>query len=307
MQGKIDMWKGVIPAISTAFTQDLRVDSKLITQHVSWLLESGCTGIVANGTLGEAPTLSLEEKLEVIQACRLAGGENTPIISGVGATSTASAVILAQKLADAGCQGLMILPPYLYSTDWYEMKAHVAAVIAATTLPCMLYNDPSAYGTDFLPEQIVELVQEHSNLTAVKEASTDVRRISAIRALAGKKVALVVGMDDVLLEGIGVGAVGWIAGTANAFPQESVALFNLAQAGESAAAFELYQWILPLMRLNGASKFVQLTKLMQTTVGWGNTFVRPPRLELQKAELQEAALIINQALEQRPQLTHGNS
>lgn len=295
-------WKGVMPAITTGFKRDLTLDREYIAKHVNWLVDNGCTGIVANGTLGEATSLSFDEKIQVLQICLSAIGDRFPVISGIGAMTTAQAIALAEKAASVGCSGLMVLPPYQYSTDWYEMKAHIAAVIEATELPCILYNDPAAYGTDFLPEQIAELSEEHSNLCVVKEATTDVRRITAIRALLGERLSIAVGMDDVLVEGIAAGATSWVAGTANALPQESVALFNSAIQGDYDQAFHLYKWIMPLMRLNAVPKFVQMTKLMQSAVGWGNTVVRPPRLELAGFELQTALDIIKTALSQRPEL-----
>src|SRR5277367_2731108 len=149
-----------------------------------------------------------------------------PIVAAISALSTADAVALAKAAADAGCDGLMVLPPYVYRSDWRETKAHMAAIFNATTLSCMLYNNPVAYGTDFLPEQIRELAAEHENFEAVKESSTDVRRVSGIRALLDRRLEITVGVDDAVLEAIGVGASGWIAGLANALPRESVDLFH---------------------------------------------------------------------------------
>ena len=158
----------------------------------------------------------------------------------------------------------MVLPPYVYKGDWREMKAHVAAIFNATTLPCMLYNNPVAYGTDFLPEQIRELAAEHENLAAVKESSTDVRRVSAIRALLDNRLEICVGVDDAVIEAIGVGATGWIAGLANALPRESVDLFNYGMNGESEKAFELYRWFLALAANGHGSK---LRSTHQTSAG----------------------------------------
>src|SRR6185369_1515891 len=142
------------------------------------------------------------------------------------------AVDLARAAEDVGCSGLMVLPAYVYSSDWREMKAHVQAVIRATKLSCMLYNNPIAYKTDFLPTQIQELAQENPNLHAVKESSGDVRRVTAIRALCGDRLAMLVGLDDAIVEGARAGAVGWIAGLVNSFPRETVALFNYATGGQ---------------------------------------------------------------------------
>jgi 4-hydroxy-tetrahydrodipicolinate synthase len=181
------------------------------------------------------------------------------------------------------------------------MKAHVAAVFRATPLSCMLYNNPVAYGTDFLPVQIQELAAEHENFEAVKESSTDVRRVSAIRALLDSRLEIFVGVDDAVLEAIGVGATGWIAGLANALPRESVDLFNFGMSGQSDKAFELYRWFLPLLRMDTTPNFVQLIKLVQAEVEIGNARVRPPRLELVGDELEQTRTIIHDALRSRPQ------
>ena len=194
----------------------------------------------------------------------------------------------------------MVLPPYVYTSDWAEMKAHVAAIIAATPLSCMLYNNPVAYKTDFLPEQIAELAAEHSNLNAVKESSADVRRVASIRALLGDKLAIFVGVDDVLVEGVAAGATGWVAGLVNAYPAESVALFNLALAGKSKEAFELYRWFLPLLRMDTVPKFVQLIKWVQQQAGVGSALVRAPRAEITGAELATAQAVYNEAIATRP-------
>jgi 4-hydroxy-tetrahydrodipicolinate synthase len=194
----------------------------------------------------------------------------------------------------------MILPPYVYRGDWREMKAHVAAILRATALPAMLYNNPVAYGTDFIPEQIRELAGEFENLAAVKESSTDVRRVTAIRTLTGDRLAIFVGVDDAIVEGIEAGAVGWIAGLVNAFPRESVELFNLASAGNKQAAFDLYRWFLPLLRMDTVPKFVQLIKLVQEELGVGSARVRPPRLQVEGEELAAAKMLIAEAMRHGP-------
>ncbi len=271
-------WKGVMPAITTCFNEDLSVDHGFVTKHCQWLLENGCTGVVALGSLGEGATLSFEEKREILRTCAKAVHGRGLIVGAISALSTAEAVALAKMAADSGCDGLMVLPPYVYQGNWREMKAHVAAVFTATTLPCMLYNNPIAYGTDFLPEQIRELAGEYENLKAVKESSADVRRVSAIRALLHHRLEICVGVDDAVLEAVRVGATGWIAGLANALPRESVELFNRGIKGEK--VFDLYRWFLPLLRMDTVPNFVQLIKLVQAEAGIGNARVRPPRLEL---------------------------
>ncbi len=215
-------WKGVMPAITTCFNEDLHVDHAFVGAHCRWLLDNGCTGIVALGSLGEGATLSFDEKLDVLRTCVGAVSGRGPVVASISALTTSEAVALAKAAADIGCDGLMVLPPYVYQGDWREMKTHVAAVFPATPLSCMLYNNPIAYGTDFVPEQIRELAEEYANFEAVKESSTDARRVSAIRALVDRRLEISVGVDDAVLEAIGVGATGWIAGLANALPRESV-------------------------------------------------------------------------------------
>jgi 1-pyrroline-4-hydroxy-2-carboxylate deaminase len=296
-------WKGVIPAITTIFNEDLSVDHVLLGEHCQWLLEKGCTGIVALGSLGEGATLSFDEKLAILRTCVKAVNGRGPIVASISALTTSEAVALGKMATDLGCSGLMVLPPYVYQGNWREMKTHVAKVFRATPLSCMLYNNPVAYGTDFLPEQIRELADEHENFEAVKESSTDARRVSAIRALLDRRLEISVGVDDAVLEAIGVGAKGWIAGLANALPAESVELFYSGIRGESEKAFELYRWFLPLLRMDTVPNFVQLIKLVQAEVGMGSTRVRPPRLELTGQELEQTRKIIHDALRLRPQLT----
>ncbi|MBK8314530.1 MAG: dihydrodipicolinate synthase family protein [Acidobacteria bacterium] len=292
-------WKGVMPAITTCFNEDLSIDYGFVSKHVNWLVDNGCTGIVTPGSLGEGATMTLEEKLAIWETCVKAVGDRVPVVAAISALGTAEAVALAKAAQDKGCRGLMVLPPYVYKSDWREMKAHIAATFRATNLSCMLYNNPVAYGTDFIPEQIRELSEEHENFHAVKESSTDVRRVTAIRALIDDRLALLVGVDDAIVEGIAAGAVGWIAGLVNAMPKESVDLFNYAMNGEAKKAFELYRWFLPILRMDTVVKFVQLIKLVQQEVGMGSARVRPPRLEVVGAELDEALAVIRTSLKSR--------
>ncbi len=295
-------WKGVMPAITTCFNEDLSIDHGFVAKHAQWLVDNGCTGIVTPGSLGEGNTLTFEERAALWETVVKALGDRAPVVGAISALSTAEAVEQARIAADKGCQGLMVLPPYVYKGDWREMKAHVAAAFNATKLSCMLYNNPIAYGTDFLPEQIQELGAEHENFHAVKESSADVRRVTAIRALARDRLAVFVGVDDAIVEGIAVGAVGWIAGLVNALPKESVDLFNYAMNGEAQKAIELYNWFLPLLRLDTTPKFVQLIKLVQHEAGMGNARLRPPRLELAGEELEQTKALIHAALNSRPAL-----
>jgi dihydrodipicolinate synthase/N-acetylneuraminate lyase len=303
-------WNGVMPAITTPFTADGDVDHDFLARHALWMVEAGCTGIVALGSLGEAATLSVTEKLDVLRTLARALDGRVPLVAGIAALSTDEACGLAREAAQIGCAGLMVLPPYVYSTDWREMRAHVSAVIEATALPCMLYNNPIAYRTDFKPEQVAELAAAHGNLAAVKESSADIRRIAAIRHLLGPRLAILVGVDDLIVEGIAAGATGWVAGLVNAMPHESVRLFDLATRASSpdlsaaaqarAAADGLYRWFLPLLTLDTVPKFVQLIKLVQQQAGHGHERVRAPRLVLEGAERTATLALIADKLATRP-------
>ncbi len=293
-------WQGVFPAITTPFGPDLSVDHGFLARHAGVLIDAGCTGLVALGSLGESATLSFEEKLAILRTLHGAIGKRAPLVAGIASLSTREACDLAREAGRAGCDGLMILPPYVYRGDGRETEAHFSAVLSATPLPCMLYNNPVSYGTDVLPHRIAALADGHRNLAAVKESSADVRRITELRARLGNRLALFVGVDDLILEGMAAGATGWIAGLVNAFPGESVRLFDLARAGKTGEADALYAWFLPLLRLDTVPKFVQLIKLVQEEAGLGSERVRPPRLVLEGAERDEALRLIRRTLATRP-------
>ena len=293
-------WNGVLPAITTPFNADGGVDHAFLARHVAMMIDAGCTGIVPLGSLGETATLTFAEKEAILKTIVAAVGTRGAVVPGVAALSTFDAVAFAKMATAIGCAGLMVLPPYVYSSDWREMKHHVSAIIKATTLPCMLYNNPLAYKTDFLPEQIAELANEHGNLAAVKESSADIRRIAAIKLLIGDRLHILVGVDDLIVEGVAAGATGWIAGLVNAYPRESVVLFEMARAGRWQELEPLYHWFLPLLKLDTVVKFVQLIKLTQEHVGMGNARVRAPRLPLNGAELLDAETIIKHAIATKP-------
>jgi len=292
-------WQGVFPAITTPFKEGLAVDFDFLREHVKWLLDRGCAGIVALGSLGESATLSFDEKLAMLDACREAAKGRAPVVAGVAGLSTADCVALAKGAEKAGCDGLMVLPVYVYRGDARETETHARAVLDATPLSCMLYNNPIAYGTDYLPPQIAALARKHSNLHAVKESTGDVRRVTAIREITGDRLAIFIGVDDVIVEGVTAGAVGWIAGLVNAFPAESVLLFDLAREGKHEEARRLYEWFLPLLRLDTVPKFVQLIKLVQQELGRGSERVRPPRLTLSGEEREAAFEVIRTAVRAR--------
>ena len=292
-------FRGVMPAVTTPFRDDLSVDVELLARHVGWLVANGASGIIPLGSLGEGATLDFEEKRTVLSTCVAAAG-TAPVTPGVSALSTAQAVRLAREAEGLGCRGLMALPAYVHNGKWHETRAHFGAVLAATPLPCMLYNNPIAYGTDVTPEQVASLAERHPNLVAVKESSGDVRRVTGIRAATGDRISVLVGLDDMILEGLAAGASGWVAGLVNALPAESVRLFELGSAGSREQALQLYRWFLPLLRLDTVPEFVQLIKLVQQETGTGSERVRPPRLPLAGEERDEALALIRERLAARP-------
>jgi 4-hydroxy-tetrahydrodipicolinate synthase len=292
-------WTGVFPAITTPFGADGAVDEAFLKKHVAWLLDAGCKGVVALGSLGEGATLTFAEKVQILKVCRTVTAGRVPLVASISGLSTAECIALAKEAARVGCDGLMVLPPYVYRGDWPETEAHFSAVLSATRLSCMLYNNPIAYGTDLSADDVKALADKHANVHAVKESSGDVRRITAVRALLGSRLALFAGLDDMIVEAIGVGADGWVAGLVNALPSESVTLVDLAKAGRTEEALKLYAWFLPLLRFDTVPKFVQLIKLVQAEVEMGSEAVRAPRLPLSDKERKDALAIVRRQLRHR--------
>ena len=295
-------FKGVMPAITTPFNEDQSIDYEFIARHVKWLVDHGSTGIVPLGSLGEGTTLSFDEKVEIVETCVAALEGRVPVVPGIASLSTAEAVSLAKTCRDAGCGGLMVLPPYVHNGKMHETLAHFEAIFDATELPCMLYNNPIAYGTDITPELIGELADKHENLRAVKESSGALRRVTRVKALVGDRLDVFAGLDDMPFEAAWSGATGWVAGLVNALPAESIRLFDLSMSGDRHAAFDLYRWFLPLLRMDTVPEFVQLIKLVQVEVGMGTETVRPPRLPLPEPDREEALLVIRECLRTRPDL-----
>ena len=296
---KRDDWRGVMPAITNPYHEDLSIDHDRLAAHVIRMADAGCTAIVTPGSLGEGGALSLDEKSALWRTVAGAVGDRIPVVAAVSAVSTAQSIAIAEAAAAAGCQGLMVLPAYSYTGPWREMKAHFSAVFAATDLSCMLYNNPIAYRVDVRPEQLAELAAEHANLHSVKDSSGDIRRFREIRGLLGDRLAIFVGIDDMAVEGVDAGADGWIAGLVNALPEESVRLWDLAMharaTGERDELERLYQWFLPLLRLDAVPEFVHLVNLVQAEFGMGDERVRGPRLPLEGPVRDHALAVIAEA------------
>ena len=242
-------WSGVYPAVMTQFRDDLSVDPRATAAHLERLLAARCHGLIMLGTLGENTSLSPEEKVLVLETAVAAADGRVPVLSGIAEYTTAQAVAHAKAAQATGCTGLVVLPAMVYKSDPRETLTHFRAVAAATDLPIMIYNNPPAYGVDVTPEMFVELAAEPT-IAAIKESSEDPRRLVDIANLTGDRYLLFCGVDDVVMESVLLGAVGWVAGLVNAFPEEGVALFELAAAGRWDAARRIGSWFMPLLHLD---------------------------------------------------------
>jgi len=294
-------WHGVMPALMTEMKEDGALDLDATKRHITQCLEAGCEGFVMLGTLGENNSLTLDEKAAVVSTAVEAAGGRVPVLAGVAEYTTAFAIDSAQRMKDAGAEGLMVLPCMVYEQDAREAIAHFRAVARAVDLPIMIYNNRVSYKVDLSPEDFADLASE-ANIIAVKESSHDSRRMTDMINRLGERYKLFCGVDDLALENVLFGAVGWVAGMANCFPHESVRLFKLAEAGKLEEALALYRWFMPLLHLDTDVKLVQYIKLANQMTGLGAEHVRPPRLPLIGAERAEVEAIVRRAIETRPQL-----
>jgi 4-hydroxy-tetrahydrodipicolinate synthase len=292
-------WRGVFPAVTTQFRADEALDVEKTLAHVEQLLAAGVHGLVMLGTLGEGSALDAEEKRTLLSATVAAVAGRMPVLAGVAETTTAAACRLASDAEARGVDGLMVLPGLLYKADAREALAHHRSVARASGLPIMVYNNPVAYGVDVTPEMFAELADEPT-LVAIKESSEDTRRIVDLANTVGDRYILFCGVDDIALECLLLGAEGWLAGLVDAFPAETVRLFELAKAGRLEEACALYHWFMPLLHLDTHTKLVQYIKLAVAEVGWGTEAVRAPRLPLVGEERQRVLGTIRAALTTRP-------
>lgn len=295
-------WSGVFPAITTKFTDDHSLDIEAMEDHLEAQLEAGVHGLVMLGTLGENASLSLEEKHEVVQTAISVSDGRVPVLAGVAETTTAGAGDFVERGAAYGTDGFMLLPGMLYESDQRETLQHFRTVAEVTEKPLMIYNNPVAYGVDTTPEMFEALADEEA-IVAIKESSDDVRRITDIYNRTGDRYQLFCGVDDLALESIAMGAVGWVAGLVNAFPEETVAIYDLARAGRMEEAREIYRWFAPLLHLDVSNKLVQNIKLAEKMVGIGTEPVRPPRLPLVGEEREHVKQVIQNGLYNRPDLS----
>ncbi len=293
-------WSGVFPALTTKFTSDQELDLPALKRHIAFQREAEVDGLIVLGSLGENGTLDASEKEAVIRTTLEAAGP-LPVVVTLAERSTRAACRFAERAADLGAAGLMLLPPMQYPSEPRETMAYLRAVARATDLPIMLYNNPLAYRTD-LTVNILEALADEPRFQALKESCGDVRRITDLHNRLGNRYAIFTGVDDLALESLMLGAVGWVAGLVVAFPKETVALYRLIKAGKVEEAVELYRWFMPLLHLDVSDRFVQNIKLVEQLVGVGTETVREPRLPLVGEAREKVIRIVEQALATRPAL-----
>lgn len=294
-------WSGVFPAVTTQYTADFKVDYAATHRVIGTLVEDGVSGLVVCGTVGENTSLTRAEKIGVMEAARDAAGGRIPVIAGIAEYTTEFACETAREAARVGVDGVMVMPALVYSAKPRETAAHFRGVAKATELPMMVYNNPPIYRNDVTPD-ILASIADCDTIVCFKESSGDTRRFTDLRNLVGDRFILFAGLDDVVVESVLVGAVGWVSGMSNVFPREGETLFRLARAGRFAEAQPLYAWFMPLLHLDARPDLVQCIKLCEHIAGRGAFLTRPPRLPLEGAERAAVERIMREALANRPKL-----
>ncbi len=294
-------WQGVFPAVTTQLNRDQSLDLESTARHLDTLIDSGVTGLIMCGSLGENQSLAPEEKRRVVElAVKVANGR-VPVLSGVAETSTAAAIEYTRDCERLGASGVMLMPAMIYKGDARETLAHFEAVAKSTGLPIMIYNNPISYGNDITPEMFAELA-DVKNFVALKESSGNTRRITDLHNTVGDRYAIFTGVDDLALECAILGIDGWVAGSGIAFPEENQYFWELTRRGEWEKAREIYRWFTPLLHLDVHVKFVQYIKLAVQECGLGKEWVRAPRLTLTGDERKRILKIIHHGMDNRPKL-----
>lgn len=295
-------WKGVMPAVTTQFTKEDKLDLELFKVNIEAQLEAGVHGLVLGGTLGEASTLSNEERrLLTKEAVRLANGK-VPVLMNIAEQTTTAAINLVKVANEDGANGLMVLPPMRYKASDEEVVEYFKAIANSTTLPIMIYNNPIDYKIEVTIDMFDELLEVCPNIQAVKESTRNTTNITRIKNKFGNRLAIMTGVDTLALESLLIGADGWVAGLVDAFPAETVAIYELQKVGRIKEAIEIYRWFMPLLELDIHPKLVQYIKLASVHTGIGAEYVRAPRLVLKGDERTRIEAIIKNAMEVRPRL-----
>ena len=298
---KLVNWTGVFPAVTTQFREDHSLDVEATQRVIEGLLRDGVSGLIVCGTVGENCSLSRAEKVSVMSAAKEVVRGRVPLIAGIAEFTTDFAIETAREARKVGVDGIMVMPALVYSSKPHETVAHYEGVAQATDLPIMVYNNPPIYRTDVTPEILTALAGSET-IVAFKDSSGDTRRFIDVRTRVGDRFVLFAGLDDVIVESVMVGAVGWVSGLSNAFPREGETLFRLALAGRYREAMPLYEWFMPLLHLDARPDLVQCIKLCEHIMGRGSAMTRPPRLALTPEEQAEVETLMERALANRPRL-----
>lgn len=294
-------WKGVMPAVTTKFTADDKLDFNMFEVNVKAQLEAGVEGIILGGTLGEASTLLEEEKRELVKGTVAMVNGQVPIIMNIAEQTTRAAILAANKAEEDGAKGLMMLPPMRYNASDYETIVYFTEVAKNTSLPIMVYNNPVDYKIEVTLDMFEEMLK-YDNIQAVKESTRDISNVTRMINRFGDRLKILSGVDTLALESLLMGSDGWVSGLVDAFPAETVAIYKLAKAGRIDEALKIYRWFLPLLELDINSLLVQNIKLAEVATGIGTEHVRAPRLPLRGAERERVLAIIAEGLRTRPTL-----
>ena len=292
-------WKGVFPALLTPFTKSEELDLAMFEKNLAAQVAAGIHGIIIGGSLGEASTITEKEKEELVEFSVEYLNDDIPVILNIAENTTAEAVKQTANAKKWGADGVMLLPPMRYKTDDRETIIYFKTVAKSTDLPIMIYNNPHDYKIDTRPEMFDELI-ECKNITALKESSRDVTNLTRMRNRFGDRIKVLCGVDTLAMEELCLGADGWVAGLVDAFPKETVAIYNLVKQGKIEEATKIYRWFMPLLELDILPKLVQYIKLAATQTGIGTEYVRAPRLTLAGEERERILKIINDAISKRP-------
>tara|TARA_B100000131_G_scaffold50934_2_gene45542 strand:+ start:518 stop:1423 length:906 start_codon:yes stop_codon:yes gene_type:complete len=298
-------WEGVMPAITTKFTNDDKLDLDLFNKNINAQLDAGVSAIVLGGSLGEASTLTADEKNILTKNTISVTEGKIPIVVNIAEQSTKAAIKSAISAEENGASGLMVLPPMRYKSCDLETVQYFKDIANSTSLPIMIYNNPVDYKIEVTLDMFDDLL-EIENIQAVKESTRDITNITRIKNRFGDRLKIMTGVDTLALESLIMGAVGWIAGLVCAFPYETVAIYKLQKIGKIEEAISIYRWFMPLLELDINSKLVQNIKLAETYTGLGSENVRAPRLPLSGNERESVISIIETALESRPDLSKYN-
>jgi dihydrodipicolinate synthase/N-acetylneuraminate lyase len=292
-------WQGIFPAVTTKFHADESIDAEGTARHIDFQIRNGIHGLVTCGSLGEASTLSLEEKLQVAKIALDAAKGRIPVLANVSETRTREALRYIDGANKLGVQGFMVMPSVIYVADSREAMANVRAMANAAAKPVMVYNNPVAYRVDLKVEHFMELA-DCPHIHAIKESTDNVRRITDLKNALGNRYQIFCGVDDLALEALALGADGLLAGVGCTFPRETVALYELMKAGNLAEALPLYRWMTPMLHLDVSTKLVQNLKLIDVLAGVGTEHVRLPRMPLVGEERAAVERIVRHALANRP-------